>query len=61
MMSDETFNNVNKCNEFVVVLYVPYWLQSISPISDILNDLELISHLNQFSDTKYCKCCYAKI
>ena len=26
MISDETFNNINKCIGFIVLLYVPYWL-----------------------------------
>ena len=51
MMSDETFNHIKKCNEFVVLLYVPYWLECTSLISATLSDLEFISQLNQFSDT----------
>ena len=33
---------------------LPYWLEcTTSPISATLNDFELISQLNQFSDTNY--------
>ena len=51
MMIDETFNIINKFIKFVVLLYVPFLLECTSPISSTLNHFELISQLNQFSDT----------
>ena len=51
MIIIDTFNNINKFIKFVVLLYVPYRLECMSPINATLHDFELISQLNQFSDT----------
>ena len=58
MIIDDTFNNIKKCIEFVVLLY---WLECTSPISATLNDFELISQLNQFSDTNIADAVIQKI
>ena len=47
--------------EFVVLLYIPYWLECTTPISATLNDFELISQLNQFSDTNIANAVILKI
>ena len=51
MMIEDTFNNINKYIEFVVLVYVSFRLECTSQINATLNDFELISQLNQFSDT----------
>ena len=50
MMINETFNNIKKYTEFVVLFYVSQWLEYRSQISAILNDFEFMSQLIQFSD-----------
>ena len=61
MMTDETFNNIKKFIEFVVLLYVPCWLECRSPISTTLNDFELLFQLNQFNDTNIANAVIQKI
>ena len=63
MMSDETFNNIKKCIEFVVLLYVSYWILILILILIylILDSHTHLIQLNQFRDSNYANAVTQKI